>query len=80
MIDSYLEHSFLHFFHMDLANASIHMTDVRFSPLTFQAYKAIYEWLDYSQMNRDELAHPDILDALAYVKSHLNQYELDKGR
>jgi hypothetical protein len=63
--------SFEYFYHMDKANACIHCSPVRFSPLTFRLFDALMNgW------SRDE----DITSAMAEVRSHAGAYELDPGR
>jgi hypothetical protein len=63
--------SFLYFYHMDKANACIHCSPVRFSPLTFRLCDAVM-----SDWPKDD----DIPEAIAEVRSHRQTYELDTGR
>ena len=63
--------SFLYFYHTDKANACIHCSPVRFSPITVRLFQELEDgW------NPDE----DITQEMAEVRSHIGQYELDKGR
>lgn len=63
--------AFDHFYHMDKANASMHLAPVKFSPITFRlAYVLLDAW------NDDE----DITQELAEVREHIGKYELDPGR
>lgn len=65
-------HAFLHFYHLDCANASIHLADVRFSPITVKLVGAL-------RLPADE--YPDqVRAAVNHVRSHDGQYELDPGR
>ncbi len=57
--------AFEHFFHMDKANAAIHLGQVRFSPITL----ALLDHLDYADT-----------DELHEARSHVGAYELDHGR
>lgn len=59
-----LEFSFLYFYHMDFANACIHLAKVKFSPITFEL----------AEILGGESA--EVLD----VFSHKGLYEQDKGR
>lgn len=58
-------HAFLHFYHLDRANASIHMAEVRFSPLTFSLAAELGSWSS---------------EEVEEVHYHQGKYELDKGR
>jgi hypothetical protein len=63
--------SFLYFYHTDKANACIHCSPVRFSPITFRLFIELESgWTEGE----------DITQEMAEVKNHLNKYELDKGR
>jgi hypothetical protein len=60
--------AFLHFFHMDKANACMHMAPVKFSPITFHMLdEVLAEGSDWSS-------------EMAEVKSHRGRYEVDPGR
>jgi hypothetical protein len=61
-------YAFLHFYHMDKANAAVHMAEVKFSPITF----ALWE-----QASMEAEVYGPELDE---VDKHLGKYELDKGR
>jgi hypothetical protein len=63
-MNSGLLYSFEYFYHMDMANAAIHMSHVRFSPITFQ----ISGFLAPTTEN------------IKHVKSHIGKYPLDIGR
>jgi hypothetical protein len=63
--------AFQHFYHMDKANACMHCSPVRFSPITFRLLDSLMT--DWSV---DE----DISQEMAEVRSHVNQYALDQGR
>lgn len=67
-----VEAAFLHFFHLDQANAHIHMAPVRFSPLTFRLAEVLREW------HREGLV--SMASELKCVLDHLGRYEEDKGR
>jgi hypothetical protein len=60
----------LHFLNADLANAAIHMAEVRYSPITFALAEAL-ETLSPSDAEMEEIAH---------VLSHRGNYILDGGR
>jgi hypothetical protein len=63
--------AFEYFYHMDKANACIHMAPTKFSPITFAlADMLIEEWSN----------EEDITQELAEVRSHKHTYELDMGR
>lgn len=65
-------HSFVHFFHMDMANAAIHCAKVRFSPITFRLAEAIQR----EQISISGHAY----NSLTIVSDHAGKYEEDKGR
>jgi hypothetical protein len=59
--------AFLHFYHMDTANACMHVADVRFSPLTFRLAEALQDvTLDSGEIEE--------------VLAHRGRYEEDPGR
>lgn len=62
---------FVHFVHLDLANASIHCAPVRYSPLTFRL--AEHLWGMAPSMRSD----PILADV---VNNHLGNYQEDAGR
>jgi hypothetical protein len=63
-----LMYNFLYFYHMDNANACIHMQPVKYSPITFMlAEKCIQE-----NVSTD--------GAAIQVSMHKGQYEMDIGR
>jgi len=64
---SILEYTFLYFYHMDCANACVHTSNVKFSPITFRLAEAL---------NACGLQ----VDKVAEVISHVGMYEEDKGR
>jgi hypothetical protein len=49
--------AFLHFYHMDTANACMHVADVRFSPLTFRLAEALEGMVNDSGEIEEVLAH-----------------------
>lgn len=59
-----LLYSFEYFYHMDCANSAIHMSSVRFSPITFEIASHI----------------PPITENIKHVHSHIGKYPMDKGR
>jgi hypothetical protein len=67
---------FMHFFHMDKANASVHNADVRFSPLTFRLQEALYN----GPQDRNRFLPGQTLNALYEVYSHNGTYQEDTGR
>jgi hypothetical protein len=58
-------------YHLDKSNACVHCAPVRFSPITFRLYAALMNLWDPDE---------DITAEMAEVRSHLGQYEEDKGR
>ena len=61
--------SFLHFYHMDKANACMHCSPVKFSPLTFRLYEILLAgWVG------------EELGEMSEVGAHVDTYELDMGR
>jgi hypothetical protein len=67
-----IEWAFEHMYYMDFANASIHQTSVRFSPLTFSLAEEITEWLDKPSK--------ETMILVSEVMSHKGQYKIDEGR
>jgi len=63
----------MHFYYADLANAQIHMSDVQFSPITFDLCRYLNTTAAFTM--RD-----DVDEALAHVTSHEGKYKLDRGR
>jgi len=61
-----LRFAFLHFYHLDKANATIHCADVRFSPITFELCKL--------------LPNNEVFQEKTEVENHLGKYEVDGGR
>jgi hypothetical protein len=59
-----LYYSFEYFYHMDCANSAIHMTDVKFSPITFRLANLL----------------PGVTENVQHVHSHKGKYETDPGR
>lgn len=67
MGDDPILHAFFHFYHMDKANASIHLASVRFSPITFAlANTASCYYTAVEEVNE--------------VLEHVGTYALDTGR
>lgn len=66
------EWSFLHFFHMDKANAAVHCAPVRFSPITFLL---LYEMMA-SGVDINPLTQPYVDE----VNGHVGTYAVDQGR
>lgn len=64
-------HAFLHFFHLDMANASIRLARPRFSPITF-ALAITQEVLDSDDLR--------VVYARDIVRRHVGAYEPDRGR
>lgn len=63
--------AFEYFYYMDCANAKIHCSPVRFSPITFRLHEHIM-----ALWNADE----DITQEMAVIKEHRGKYDLDPGR
>lgn len=59
--------AFIHFYHTDMANAAIHTSPVRFSPITFRLAE---------QLRSADMVSEEVLE----VESHAGKYEEDKGR
>lgn len=49
--------AFLHMYHMDTANACMHVADVRFSPITFRLAEALEGLVNDSGEIEEVLAH-----------------------
>lgn len=64
--------AFEHFYHLDHANARIHLADVRFSPITFRLAELLSEEADASDS--------DVTAELAEVLRHKGTYPEDPGR
>jgi len=62
---------FLHFYFMDKANACMHCSPVKFSPITFRLAGNLRD-----NWPKDE----DITQELAEVLNHRGRYALDEGR
>lgn len=62
---------FDYFYHMDKANAQIHLAPARFSPITFRLLENLLDKWDPDE---------DITQEMAEVKSHRGTYQLDPGR
>jgi hypothetical protein len=69
-LEEVLWHTFEYFYHLDKGNACIHVSVVRFSPITFRL--AEHLWSDFRSMRVNEMLREVILDS--------GQYEEDKGR
>ena len=63
-----LWYCFQHFYGLDISNAAIHCSPVRFSPITFR----LQEHLDFTSY-RDERF-------VQHARMHHHAYEEDKGR
>ena len=68
-------YAFEHFYHSDMANAAIHCTEVKFSPVTMDLAKL----LSGSGVSFTELSSPVQID-IDHVMSHEGLYDLDPGR
>jgi len=62
---------FLQNYHLDKSNACVHCAPVRFSPITFRLCQALMAFIPDDE---------DITQEMAEVKSHIGEYEEDKGR
>jgi hypothetical protein len=67
------EWTFRHFYYMDFANASIHMAQVKFSPITFAMAKELDEGTYGPVSNETSILVNEVM-------THVGQYELDTGR
>lgn len=67
-----LLYAFEHFYYMDKANACMHCSPVKFSPITFRLANVLFEG--------HNLGRIDMTPELEEVKSHVDKYELDPGR
>jgi hypothetical protein len=65
--------AFLHFYYADLANATVHIADVKFSPITFGL-------CDYLATHSPTTMSDDVDEALSHVMTHKGQYHPDSGR
>lgn len=72
-VDQTLWECFRYFSALDESNAAIHVSQVRYSPITFRLAEQL------ASVNRDDLAahNARLLDE---VLRHLGAYEEDKGR
>jgi hypothetical protein len=59
--------AFLHFFHMDNANAQMHVSDTRYSPITFRLAEALQDLIETT-------------GELDEVLTHRGRYAEDPGR
>jgi hypothetical protein len=66
-INTSLMNAFEYFYHMDQANAKIHLGECKFSPITFQLAKDLYE-------------ADNVNVRVLLVRSHVDKYEMDMGR
>lgn len=64
--------AFEHFYHQDLANAHIHCSPVRFSPITFRLAEALAVW--------DESVGGSSAEGVVRVLDHRGHYAEDRGR
>lgn len=71
MEPDHLLQCFKYFYHMDKANACVHCSDVRFSPITFRLCEALQQVMYDGESMTIEMAE---------VVSHFGQYVEDKGR
>lgn len=67
----------LYFYHMDQANAAIHMTNVKFSPITFALAQKCIEDNIYTPVG---IGRGLLRSAAAEVMSQKDLYPLDTGR
>jgi len=70
--------AFLHFYFMDKANAAMHMSPVKFSPITFQMALNLED--EYSELGYDEGILCDLSPEFGEIMRHRGRYELDAGR
>lgn len=63
--------SFEYFYHMDKANACIHTSPVRFSPITFRLAAMLYDSWTHGE---------EVTEELAEVLKDAGSYEEDRGR
>lgn len=68
-LDEVLWHAFDHFYHLDKANACVHVNVVRFSPITFRLAEHLWQM---PSMHQSLPLREVILDS--------GQYEEDTGR
>lgn len=73
-----LYEAFLHFYHQDHSNAAIHMSPVRYSPITFRLAEALSDNSlgVYIQVVHEGWSERELQEVMA----HLGKYEEDKGR
>jgi len=74
MMESVVQ-AFLHFYFLDKANACIHESNARFSPITFGLHAAVA-----SRVEESPEMTADLACALTEVGEHDGAYQLDKGR
>lgn len=58
-------------YHLDMSNAAVHCSPVRFSPITFRLYEALVNAWDSDEFFTSEML---------IVKTHHGTYEEDRGR
>lgn len=68
---SSMQWAFEFLYHTDKANAAMHTSPVKFSPITFRLAETLL-----AVWNGDE----DITQELAEVRAHMGKYEEDIGR
>lgn len=74
--------AFLHFMHMDHANAAMHCASVRYSPITFRLAEFLWETYPLSPHpeQAEHLVHLRNDPRLKQVLQHIGLYEEDAGR
>ena len=71
-----LGHAFLHVYHQDHANASMHCAPVRYSPITFRLAEVIHA----TAYDEDLFAIAGLAGSVGAVMGDRGRYEEDKGR
>jgi len=75
-------YAFLHFYHMDCANAAMHTASVRYSPITFRLAEFLLDQYPVAP-HPDQAEHGLMMredHRIREVMGHAGAYEEDKGR
>ena len=67
-LEEAVRYSFYYFYHLDKANACVHKAQVKYSPITFELARVLFD------------IAPTQHTAVNEVLSHVGKYELDPGR